>query len=343
MIQYTRKISIKTHPTAITYYLFAAPAIVAIILLAGTYLFNLDTVISAANNVIPPLEILRETATTIALILPGLAIVSCFYGLLTFRPTSVVATVTVFYLVLTSIIGTVDFYYAVLVVGSCFTTLIGFNFSRAYKIQGHRRVISESQGPRKYQLVTLGFDILLPIGIVLCTIVLIVFMISVIKAQVNILPSPLGTLGTLYLESHLYLMLTTLTVAGAMVWILRQFFEPVLLRVTLTRQDAHQYALWELQSDMRRDYWHSVWRPRSGMRSLRLRMVILGSLIIIVILLIGPAGPSELLKIFGMASPGRDSFGYTINYNTKLVVRTFDHAVFWFEGILKILFKILWG
>jgi hypothetical protein len=208
---------------------------------------------------------------------------------------------------------------------------------------GRKTIISTSSGPTRFILATYGFDIVLPLVTILGAMFLIAYVMNMMQSQAHILPEPLGTLGGLYLQSRLYLMLTTLTVAGVIIWMIREFFEPILLRFTLTIHDAREYLLDQLSSDLRRIYWHQTWRPRINVRRVVFLDTVLVVFVIIILLAFGSGQGDELLKVFGLASPRVNMTGYYVDLNAKLIVRLCDRIIIAFQDLLAKIIKILWG
>ena len=330
--------------SAITYYFLMGPSLIATLILTILYYANLDEMITAVQGSIPFAAILDPVPTLLALIIPGLAVLVCFYALLSFRPAVAITSLTLFYLIVVSVTSIVDGFLAAFIVISAFTCLIGFNYSREVKVRAGRKTMITSTGPGKYVFATYGFDILLPIIVMLGTIGIIAYVMDVIQMQVNILPEPLGALGSLYLQSRLYLMLTTLSIAGAIVWMIRQFFEPILLRFTLTVKDAREYLMDHLSRDLGNIYWLRTWRPTLNPRRIVYVDVLLGVFIMIVILTLGSGQGDELLKVLGLASPQQPNLtGYYIDVDAKLIVRFWDQAIIVFQDVLRKIMKILWG
>jgi hypothetical protein len=139
-------------------------------------------------------------------------------------------------------------------------------------------------------------------------------------------------------------MLTTLSIAGAIVWMIRQFFEPILLRFTLTVKDAREYLMDHLSRDLGNIYWLRTWRPTLNPRRIVYVDVLLGVFIMIVILTLGSGQGDELLKVLGLASPQQPNLtGYYIDVDAKLIVRFWDQAIIVFQDVLRKIMKILWG
>jgi len=85
------------------------------------------------------------------------------------------------------------------------------------------------------------------------------------QAQSSLLPSPLSSLASLYLQTRIGTVFTTLFVAGAAIWAMRQFLEPVILHFTLTPGDARKELLSEIEPTTRSVRKVARYKPSRGL------------------------------------------------------------------------------
>ena len=334
----------RTHPQALIYYGLAGVVIVAEFILYNSYLANSDKVLAGFENIIPPIGFLTTVTETLVAVLPWILILASVFALISLRPSLMVTLLTIFFLVLVSALGQVDFYLAGIVVFSSFSSLIGFNYARAAKVLEGRKMILESKGSLGFRFTGYAFDIGLPIAGALGVMAIVWYVMNSITAQVRILPPPLDSLGILYLQSHVYLITTTLTVAAAAVWVIRELFEPIVLRYTLTKQDARELAFLQIQDSLAR-VWLDVakaTKPRSGRFSLTMYTSLLG--VLLVILYLGGLSPvNYLLAALGLGTlqpTNNELFALQLgNFAARLI----DNTVILIQTIAKFIIRILWG
>ena len=334
----------RTHPQALLYYGLALPVIIAEFILYNSYLANNNSVLAGFENIIPPIGFLRTVSETLVAVLPWILIIASVYALISLRPSLMVTILTIFFLVLVSALGQVDFYLAAIVVFSSFSSLIGFNYARAAKVLEGRKMTLESKGPFKFRLSGYGFDLGLPVIGALGVMIIVWYVMNSIRAQVRILPPPLDTLGTLYLQSHVYLITTTLAVAAGAVWVIRELFEPVVLRYTLTRRDARELAFLQIQDSLGRVYLDlaKAKKPRSGRSGLIMYGSLLG-LLVAVLFLSGLSPVNYLVATLGLGSVQPAHSELFVLQLGNFAARLIDNAVYLVQVVLKFVFRILWG
>ena len=256
----------RTHPQALWYYALASPVIITEILLLSISISHSNPILASVQTLRYPVWLVSAFFQLVSLA-PWILIAASLYALFSARPSTLIILQTVLLLFVASTVGQVDFFAAASVVLSSFTTLVGFNYLRAARVLSGRGLDSESRGPPLLRAVTFGFDFILPVSAALGTMAIVALVMSLVTAQVKILPEPLATLGGLYLESNFYLILTTITVAGGVVWAMRELVEPVVMRYTMSRADAEEIAFSQI-TDIARKVWSQSRkkskRPPSG-------------------------------------------------------------------------------
>ncbi|HEX9612217.1 MAG TPA: hypothetical protein VGA05_01225 [Candidatus Bathyarchaeia archaeon] len=304
----------------------------------------MDLVKSSFQALLPPISILATITSTAAQILPWMLVAVSLYALFSLRPALMITILTVFFLILTSIIGQIDVYLAGLVVASSFTSLVGFSHARAAKILQRRSPILESRGPLIFKITSSSFDLLLPIISALGVMAVIAYVMGTINSEVAILPEPLATLGGLYLASHYYLVLTILTVAGAAVWVLRSILEPIILRFTLTPDDARELAFQEVRDTYAKIVWESSKRPSRGRAPVILFSLLLILAIAVLTLTLGPSQSiNELMAALGLARVQPSHAELLTNNLAVYLTRLADALYSVSDAILRFIIRLLWG
>ena len=333
----------RAHPQALAYYLLGAPVLITELFLLNLSLSNLDAILSPIQ-IIPFPRWLIGTVDQIVGLVPWIYLAASLYALFSVRPSKLIILQTVFFLFLTSTLGQVDFFLAGMLVFSSFTTLLGFNYVRAAKVLAGRKLNSESRGPSLLRATTFGFDLVLPISSAIGAMAIVAILMNAIQNQVKILPQPLSTLGTLYLQSNFYLIMTTITVAGAVIWVMRELLEPIVMRFTMSKQDAEEIAFSQIADIARKTWRESTKKPGRGRGPLFLSL--LGALLLVAVLVLtqGPtAFLNHFLSIIGLAHvpPSRpEILASNIGKNT---VRLVDRWAVILENVAKFIMKLLWG
>jgi len=304
----------------------------------------MDLVQSSFQALVPPFAILATITSTAAQVLPWVLIALSLLALFSLRPALMITILTVFFIVLTSIIGQIDVYLAGLVVASSFTSLVGFSHARAAKILQRRKLIVESRGPLVFKITSSGFDLLLPVISALGVMAVVAYVMGAINSEVAVLPQPLATLGQLYLASHYYLVLTILTVAGCAVWVLRSILEPIILRFTLTPDDARELAFQEVRDTYAKIVWESSKKPSRGRGPLILFSLLLILAATLLTLTIGPTESiNELMASLGLAKVQPSHTELLTNSIAINLTRFADATFSLAEGILRFIIRLLWG
>ncbi len=334
----------RVHPQALVYYALVLPVIISELVLLNSYFSNFDIVQSSFQALVPPIDWALTIASTAAQLLPWLLIIASIYALFSLRPALMVTLLTAFFLVLTSALGQVEFYLAAVVVVSSFLSLVGFNHARAAKVLLGRKLNLESHGPFVFRLTGFGFDLLLPIAGALGVMAVVAYVMGAIRAQVQVLPQPLATLGTLYLESHLYLILTTLTVAGGAVWAMKEVLEPIVLRFTLTPDDARELAYDQVNDIYQKVVREANRKPGRGRSPVVLFSILLALLLVSLVLISGVSQPlNDLLAILGLGRVQPSHNELLVGNVAKNAVRLVDTSIVIAENIVKFIFRLLWG
>ena len=333
----------KAHPQALWYYALASPVIITEILLAGISF-------SHSNPILASVQTLRYPVWLVSIIFqlvsfsPWILIGVSLYALFSARPSTLIILQTVLLLFVASTIGQVDFFVAVSVVLSSFSTLVGFNYLRAARVLAGQGLNSESHGPPLLRAVTFGFDFALPVSVALGTMAIVALVMSLVTAQVKILPEPLATLGGLYLESNFYLILTTITVAGGVVWAMRELVEPIVMRYTMSKADAKEIAFSQITDIARKVWWQSRKKSSTARSSLYLSLAAASLILLILIFSQGP-GPifNDFLSTVGVIRNPASRPEVLASNSAKNIVRQIDHWAATMESIARFIVKLLWG
>ncbi len=328
----------------LVYYALAAPVIFlefALILTSfSAYSAKLDSALSPFWSQSLPVYALIQSA----LILPWILLLASLYALFSARPSTLMILQTVVFLFFASTVGQVDFLQAASLILTSFSTLLGFNYIRAARLLGGRELKSETQGPVFLRRTTMGLDLLLPISFTIGAMGIVALVMNAIQSQVKILPQPLQSLGTLYLQSNFYLILTTISVAGAVVWGARELLDPIVMRFTMGKRDAKEIAFSQIADIARKTWWASTRKPRPGMRRF---YVSLAGAILLLLILTSAVGPdvvlNNLLPLFGIGKTPITRPELAASNFARNSMRVFDQLAGNAEKLARFIMKLLWG
>jgi len=152
----------------------------------------------------------------------------------------------------------------ILVVAATFLALAAFNYSRSVKLMGERLPEVNSAGSAGYNVVSIALESLVPFGAAVGLVLLVEAIVAAVGVQASHLPQPLSTLTSLYLQTRVGLVFTTLFVAGAAIWVIRQSIEPVILHFTLKASDAKKELLGEIEPTTKSVRKMIRYRPSGG-------------------------------------------------------------------------------
>jgi len=250
---------------ALVYYALILPAIVGVGLFSAAPASNSG--ILAAQN--PSIAGVLAALPSLPLVL----LVASLYAVISFRPSLLVSLLIISFFIAASTGSSVTFVGAqldlgtmvLLVVAATFLALAGFNYSRGLELLGTRRANVTSSGPVGYNVVGIAVDSLVPPAIALLLVVLVEALVGNLGTQATHLPEPLSSMASLYLQTRIGLVFTTLLVAGVVIWVLRMFVEPVILHFTLTAADARKELLGEIEPTMKSVRKVFRYRPSKGL------------------------------------------------------------------------------
>lgn len=251
---------------ALFYYVLLLPAFVA------EAVFSLSVASSpggfvALNSPYGPL------VADVVQVLPFAFLAASVYAVFTFRPSVLVTLMTLSFLLAVSVANGASLLgvrldlavSVILVVASAFLALAGFNFARGLKLSGERRPVIEASGSLVYTAASLLLELAVPLGAAVGLVLVVQAAVAALELQVTSLPQPLSTLASLYLQSRIGLISTTLFVAGATIWIIRQSIEPLILHFTLTPTDAKRELLSEIEPTTKSTRKVARYKPSGGL------------------------------------------------------------------------------
>jgi hypothetical protein len=250
---------------AMIYYALMLPAIVVEVV------FSVAIASTAADL---PAQAASNGALVAAAVqlLPWALLVGSVYAVFSFRPSLLVALLVASLVVAVSVANGIAFLgipldlgaAVVLVVAATFLSLAGFNYSRGVKLLGGRRPDIASSGPLGYNLLGIAIDTAVPVVAALALVVLVETVVGDLGAEAARLPPPLSELALLYLQTRIGLVFATLFVAGAAIWVMRQFVEPLILHLTLNAADARKELLAEIEPTTKTVRKVARYRPSAG-------------------------------------------------------------------------------
>src|SRR5262245_46290472 len=329
------------------YYALASPAIFLELALIITSFSDYYGMLASAQARLSPSwspSPFINTILQIAAVLPWILVLASAYALFAARPSALIIFQTLLFLFFASTVGQVEFFQAMSLVLTSFLILLGFNYLRSAKVLAGHELRSESQGPALLGKITMGFDLLLPISFAIGAMGIVALVMNMIQAQVRLLPQPIATLGTEYLQSNFYLILTTISVAGGVVWAIRELLEPIVMRFTMSKADAKEIAFSQISDIAQKTWWASTRKPRPGMRRFYLSLT---TAILILLIIVSAAGPdlvlSNVLPVFGIGHVPVTRPELVASNSARNFVRLFDQLAANGEKLARFIMKLLWG
>ena len=330
---------------AITFYAFSAPAI-------ALQVFFSSSIAANPQTITPQVASFGSGITQVVQLLPWALLAVSIFAVVRFKPSALVVLLTASFFVAatalgdsgpfgstSALTGTVS-----LVIAASFAALIGFNYARATKILAGKEAKIESRGPFGYQLFSTSLELVLPLIAVLVLVAIVSGVVATIKVQTLLLPEPLSTLSSLYLKARIGLVLVSLMVAGAMIWVMRQILEPIILYFTITRKDAVTNALGEVEDLTKKVRKQMRSRPTSGRAWLAVAIIAAASVVLLSLQAVGPDWVSnELLSVFGLHGVTHTPAEATLEANAQSSLRGIDAAALGGQNLVRTIIRILWG
>ncbi len=203
-------------------------------------------------------------------VLPLAMLVVSGWAVFSFRPSILVTLLVAAFFVAVSLTNGVALLGAglgevvVLVVAATFLALVGFTYARGVLLLDGRRPDTKSTGPLGYNVLGVAIDSAVPMAAALALVLVVGAVVAALGGEVSRLPEPLSTLASLYLQSRIGTVFTTILVAGAAVWVMRQLVEPVILHFTLSPADARKELLSEIEPTTKSVRKVARYRPSRG-------------------------------------------------------------------------------
>jgi len=334
-----------TSKGALTYYALALPAVIATAMFATAISSNpADLLTQAASS---------GSALADALQLLPLALVAAsLFALFTLRPSLLVTLLIASFFIAASVANGIDFLgvsldlgdTVILVVAATFLALAGFNYARGLKLLGGRRPNVTSSGPALYNALGIALESALPLAAALGLVVLVETVVGDLGVQAAHLPPPLSTLAALYLQSRIGLVFTTLFVAGAAIWVLRQFLEPMILHFTLNAADAKLELLAEIEPTTKTVYKISRYRPSGGLAWGLLTIAYCAGLVVALAVLL-PRGQfsRDLLGALSLRAPSPTPVELVLQNTVQNAIVRIDILYAQSQDYIRSMIRLLWG
>lgn len=330
---------------ALTYYALAFPAVVA------TAVFS--TAISSN-----PSDLLTQAASSGSALggalqlLPLALVAASIFALFTLRPSLLVTLLIASFFIAASVANGISFFGAqldlgdtvILVIGATFLALAGFNYARGLKLLGGRTPDVTYSRPMAYNVLGIALESAVPLAAAFGLVVLVEAVVGDIGVQAAHLPPPLSTIAFLYLQSRVGLVFTTLFVAGAAIWVLRQFLEPVILHFTLNAADARKELLAEIEPTTKTAYRISRYRPSGGLAWGLLGVAYCAGIFAAIAILL-PRGQfsRDLLAIFNLRAPSPTPVEVLLQNTFQNAIVKIDILYAQSQDYIRSIIRLLWG
>jgi len=330
---------------ALIYYALVLPAIV------------MEAVFSVATATTPGGLVAQAASYGVAAsaatqVLPWAIVIASLYAVFSFRPSVLVTLLVASFFVALSVANEVSIFGAqldleasvILVVTATFLALVGFNYARGLKLLGGRRPDVTSSGPLGYGVLGIALESVVPVAAAVALVLLVEAVVSALVAQSALLPQPLSTLATLYLQARIGLVFTTLFVAGAMIWVLRQFLEPVILHFTLSGDDARKELLAEIEPTTKSVKKVMRYRPSRGL-SWGVLAVAYCAGIVVALAYFLPRGQfsRDLMAAFNLRAPPAAPFETLFQTSARNALVRADILFAQSQDYIRQIIQLLWG
>ena len=330
---------------ALTYYLLALPALVS----AAVFSLDIARTPGALVTQTGPYAFIASAAGQV---LPFAVLGASAFAVFSFRPSVLVTLLIGTFFVAVSISDGISVLGAkldlgdtvILVVAATFLALAGFSYARGIKLLGGRHPDVVASGPAGYNALGLAIECAVPLGAALALVLLVETVVSALGVQAAILPQPLSTLATLYLQTRIGLVFTTLFVAGAAIWVIRQFVEPVILHFTLSASDAKRELLFEIQPTTKSMGKIMRYKPSRGLSWGVLGVAYCSGIFVALVLFLPRADTAhDLLAVFDLHPPAPSPWELLLQDALQNGIVKVDLLFAQFEAYLRDLARLLWG
>jgi len=330
---------------ALIYYALVLPAIVAEALFTTAVASSPEGLVTQASSIGGILGVVVP-------VLPALILVVSLYAIVTFRPSLLIMLLIVSFFLASSVASGITVLGAtldlgatvVLVIAATFLSLVGFNYARGLKLLDGRLPNVESSGPIGYNVLGIALESAVPLAIALALVVIVELVVGSLAGQAARLPQPLSALASLYLQTRIGLVLTTLLVAGAAIWILRQFIEPVILHFTLSVADAKKELLSEIEPSTKTVRRIARYRPSGGL-AWGIMMVLYCAALIAALALLLPQGQfsRSLLSALSIRPPYHSPLEALVQSSIQNGILRVDILYAQSQDYIREIIRLLWG
>ena len=300
----------------------------------------------------PQVVALGGTISTLVVAVPLLFLIVSIYAVVSFRPSTLVTSLVVSFLIVASATTSASFLGAqldladlvILVIVASFLALAGFDYARGAKLLAGRKLDLTSEGPLPHQVIGFGLEVGVPLVAVVALVEVVQTVSGALSHQAAVLPQPLSTLASLYLQSRFGLVVATLFVAGATIWVLRQVIEPALLYFTLNRADARTELLGEIEPTTKSIRKVERYKPSRGLSWGVLAIAYcVGLLAAIAIFLPRGQLSRDLLAIFRLQSPSPSTLEVVLQNSIQSAVGRLNIAYSQSQDYAREIIRLLWG
>jgi hypothetical protein len=330
---------------ALIYYALVLPAIVAEALFTTAVSSSPEGLVTQASSI-------GGIVSVVVPVLPALILVVSLYAIVTFRPSLLIMLLIVSFFLASSVASgitvlgtTLDLgATVVLVIAATFLSLVGFNYARGLKLLGGRLPDVESSGPFGYNVLGIAIESAFPLAMAVALVVLVEFVVGSLTVQAAHLPQPLSALASLYLQTRIGLVFTTLLVAGATIWVLRQFIEPVILHFTLSAADGRKELLMEIEPTTKTVRRIMRYRPSGGL-AWGVMMVLYCSALVAAFAALLPQAQfsKDLLAALGVQPPSHSPVEVLVQSSIQNGLQRIDILFAQSQDYLRGIIRLLWG
>ncbi len=330
---------------ALIYYALVLPAIVSEAIFSTAVALNSGGLITQASS--------GGSIAAVALpLLPWIILAASIYAVASFRPSVLIILLIASFFLAASIANGAAFLgiqlnlgaSVVLVVAATFLALAGFNYARGIKLLAGRRADVTSSGPLGYNVLGIALESAVPLAIAVALVVAVEAVVGALGVQSARLPQPLSTLASLYLQTRIGLVFTTLLVAGATIWVIRQFVEPAILYFTLSGEDAKKELLHEIEPTTKSVKKVVRYRPSKGLAWGVLAVAYSGGLIIVLAIFLPWTQLSrDLLAALNLKAPSPSPVEVLMQGSLQSAIVKINILYAQSQDYIRTIIRLLWG
>jgi hypothetical protein len=229
-----------------------------------------------------------------------------------------------------------------------FLLMFSFNYGRAAKTTLGREPYVSSSGPLHLKILSILVNGLLPVAAAMVLVAIASLTLNITKSEVSILPYPLSNIVSLYLQTRFGFVFFATVAAGLLLWIIKEFLEPVILYYSLNKTGAKK-MISDKYNDLKVKLEKKFLKQKIGLpinvKKPSRGVIVVGTALIILLLgFYGPAPENMLERSEELVRAIPAEFnGENLTQTFSELADTVDSNVLRLENLIRYLVSIIWG